>query len=319
MLELPLLPGLVQPPLPQRLMVRAVRWLSEHGLGDAILRRAVRSPALLNRPFGRHALGPGDVVVSTYFKSGTNWMLQLALQTAWAGQARFTHVHQLVPWPDAPTPLPARVGRAPRSPSGLQIIKTHTPRSGLPLRPGGGDGARSIVVARDPKAVVVSAYHFVLGVLGNVCAGEISPEAWLDRFCSRQFIGGSWAEHAASWWPHRDDPDVLWVTFREMKADLAGAQRRVEAFLEVQLDEQTRAEVLRMASFQHMKAHTDAFGSVGPILRGRAPDMVRAGRVSSGELYRADQLARVDAWCRAELARLGSDLPYDALFGQPDG
>lgn len=43
--------------------------------------------------------------------------------------------------------------------------------------------------------------------------------------------------------------------------------------------------------------------------------MVRKGDVRSTEFFTAAQRARVDAWCEAELARLGSDLPYRELFG----
>lgn len=314
MLDLPVLPGLQQPPLHQRAVIRALHWLSEAGLGDLLLRAAARSPPLMNRGFGRGPLGAGDVVISTYVKSGTNWMMQLAVQTAWQGGAAFTHIHQLVPWPDAPVPLPARLGAVPRSPSGLQIIKTHAPRGRIPLAP----GVRSVVVVRDPKAVLVSSFHFVLGVLGNMIAGEIPPHEWVDLFCSRRFIGGSWAEHAASWWPHRRDTDVLWVTFREMKADLPAVQRRLEAFLGVELDDPTCAEVLRLASFDHMQSINDAFGNVGPILRGTPPAMVRSGSVSAGPLFDKAQFDWVDDWCRSELARLGSALPYDTLFGTID-
>lgn len=313
MREIRVLPGLPRPRLPQRILLHTLNALSEAGAGDAMLRWAIRQPLLTNRGYRAPPPGAGDVVVSTYLKSGTNWMMQLALQTAWSGQASFTHVHDLVPWPDAPIPLPATTHAPQRSPAGLQIIKTHEPAGAVPVT----DEARYIVVVRDPKDVLVSSHHFVLGVIGAVVAGRVTPAAWLDAFCSPRFCAGSWAEHLAAWWPRRDDPNVLLLTFREMKADLPGAQRQVERLLGLELDAPTRAEVLRLASFAHMKSMGDAFGSIGPILRAPPPAMVRKGQVGSRELYTDADRARVDAWCRGELQRLGCDFPYDATFGAP--
>ena len=45
--------------------------------------------------------------------------------------------------------------------------------------------------------------------------------------------------------------------------------------------------------------------------------MIRRGEVGGGGLYTGEELDRVEARCRAELVRLGSDLPYDELFGRP--
>jgi hypothetical protein len=311
MREIHVLPGLSPPPLPLRAVVRAMNAMSEAGFGDAMLAWAIRQPLMTNRGYRGPPPGVGDVVISTFVKSGTNWMTQLALQTAWRGQAEFTHVHELVPWPDSPVRLPADIARPRRSPDGIQVIKTHEPRGAVPL----SADAQYIVVVRDPKDVLVSSYHFVPGVMRAVVAGEVTPAEWLDAYCSPRFCAGSWAEHLASWWPHRDDPNVLLLTFREMKRDLSGVQRRIESLMGVACDEPTRAEVLRLSSFAHMKAAADAFGSVGPFLRNAPPTMVRRGEVGGAELYSASDRARVDDWCREGLDSAGCDFPYDDVFG----
>lgn len=105
---------------------------------------------------------------------------------------------------------------------------------------------------RDPKAVLVSAWPFVRGVIGNVVDGDVTPDEFLDAFCSDRFLAGSCAEQAASWWPHPGDDPGLLLTFREMKADIARVQRRLEQLLGLTLDTATRAEVLRLASFDHI-------------------------------------------------------------------
>ena len=44
-----------------------------------------------------------DVIVCSYMKSGTNWMLQIAYQIIWLGEGEFDHLHDVVPWPDEVT------------------------------------------------------------------------------------------------------------------------------------------------------------------------------------------------------------------------
>lgn len=48
-----------------------------------------------------------DVFVCSYFKSGTTWMLQMAIQVAHKGAAEFENIHHAVPWSDGPGPLKA--------------------------------------------------------------------------------------------------------------------------------------------------------------------------------------------------------------------
>ena len=47
-----------------------------------------------------------------------------------------------------------------------------------------------------------------------------------------------WFEHVASFWPHRGEPNVLFVHFNDLQADLDAQMRRVAAFLNIEVDEQ---------------------------------------------------------------------------------
>ena len=58
-----------------------------------------------NNPFGSYIPNKHDVVVATYAKSGTNWMMQIAHQLAFHGKGEFDHIHCVVPWPDSPPQL----------------------------------------------------------------------------------------------------------------------------------------------------------------------------------------------------------------------
>src|SRR5262245_37718973 len=41
-----------------------------------------------------------DVFVAAHVKSGTNWMMQIAHQLAFHGNAEYDHIHSVVAWPD---------------------------------------------------------------------------------------------------------------------------------------------------------------------------------------------------------------------------
>ena len=112
--------------------------------------------------FGGYLPGEHDVVVATYEKSGTNWMLQIVNQVAPLGHGRFDHVYDVAPWPDAAGGQPSvavalEAPTWPEAPTGLRPVKTHLPRASTPLT----DAARCVVVIRDPEDVMVSSYHFV--------------------------------------------------------------------------------------------------------------------------------------------------------------
>ncbi|MCX4242197.1 sulfotransferase domain-containing protein [Paraliomyxa miuraensis] len=256
-----------------------------------------------------------DVFVAVYPKSGTNWAMQIAQQIAYRGAAEFDHIHDLVPWPEAPFPNIVPMSDrsiVDRCPTGLRVIKTHLLADHVPFSP----RARYITVIRDPKEVLVSSYHFFTGVFG--LGHRISAQEWFRRSTKGGPIGRMWAEHAAGHWARRERPNVLVLTYGEMKADLEGSVSRFAELMGVSLSDEQFAEVVRRASFPYMKAHDDQFGPPRLPLtrRDQVPPMVRRGVAGdSGEMLDADQRALVDRQSRAFLAELGSDLPYDELFG----
>ena len=63
-------------------------------------------------PFKGYVPGEHDVIIATYAKSGTNWMMQIAHQLIWHGEGEFEHIHSVVPWPDTKVMGPAMRGYA---------------------------------------------------------------------------------------------------------------------------------------------------------------------------------------------------------------
>jgi aryl sulfotransferase len=259
-----------------------------------------------------------DVFVCSYFKSGTTWMLQTAIQTAYRGAAEFENIHHVVPWPDGPGRLKSHMiplddaSPVVRSPSGLRVIKTHLAQNDVPY----SSVAKYIAVVRDPKDVCVSGYHF----LRALAWGPLTPsvERWVEYYLSPDFQIGSWAEHLSGYWGIRDRENVLFLTFDDMKRDSSRTVKQVSEFMGVELDSRQFDEVVRRSSFDYMKEFDSRFspGQVVPWGGSKGYFIRRGTSGSSGELLTEDQRDRIDSHFRNELFRLGCDFPYDDAFHQ---
>ena len=258
--------------------------------------------------------GERDVLVCSYFKSGTNWTMQIAVQIAHRGHAEFEHIHDLVPWPDMSdnaryaVPLDDE-GPARSAPTGLRIIKTHLDLDALPYSP----AAHYICVVRDPKDVFVSGYHFTRAMLMGPLMPTVGP--WLDAYLSPDAPMGSWARHLASGWSRRARGNVLFLTYESMRADLGAAVDAIATCMGVDLTAAERAAVIERSSFAYMKKIERKFEASGPPWASAKGSMLRRGESgASAELITREQQGRIDDYWRAELERMGCDFPYDAVF-----
>ncbi|HUL81840.1 MAG TPA: sulfotransferase domain-containing protein [Gammaproteobacteria bacterium] len=268
--------------------------------------------------FGDYKARAGDVFACAWFKSGTTWLLQMTLQIAFRGEADFDDIHEVVPWPDSPPQLKRYIvpldedSPRKRSPTGLRVIKTHLALDSVPYSP----DARYIALVRDPKDACVSAYRF----LGSMALGPLAPsvKTWVDCFLDKDFNVASWAGHLNSYWQVRARPNVLFLTYEEMKRDAHGAVRKIADFMGVDLTATELEKVVKRSSFAYMKEHESRFnpGHVVPWGAAGGYMMRRGERGSSGELLSPELERRIDDVCRARLVELGCDFPYDEAFAR---
>jgi hypothetical protein len=291
------------------LLVPAAKLMEMTGLWQRLPRRRN-----FQGKFGEYQPTAHDVFACVYFKSGTNWLMQILVQVIHRGAAEFEHVHDIVPWPDSPDPryaVPLSDELTWKSsPLSLRVIKTHLDLAQVPF----SAEARYVCVVRDPKDVCVSAYHF----LRNEGMGPMTPSVpnFVEFFLSPNFPFHPWAEFLNDYWCVRDRENVLFLTYEEMKKDLAGTVRKIAASLQVTLSDDEVDAVVRYSSFDHMKKIEQKFetGMMVPWAKPRGA-MIRRGELhGSSELLTPALQQRIDDHCRAELQRLGCDFPYDEAF-----
>jgi len=77
-------------------------------------------------------------------------------------------------------------------------------------------------------------------------------------FAGVSISGGIWG-HFLGWWEHRNDPNVLWICYEDLKEDLVGSIKRIASFMDVPMDEELISIVAKNSSFEFMSTHGSQF------------------------------------------------------------
>mmetsp|Transcript_46276 Transcript_46276/g.97248 ORF Transcript_46276/g.97248 Transcript_46276/m.97248 type:complete len:308 (+) Transcript_46276:138-1061(+) len=208
-----------------------------------------------------------DIIISTYGKSGTTWMQQIISQLLWPG-VEDMEVAAMSPWVDVRVPPKEIKMTAIEEQTHRRFLKTHLPVDALVFSP----RAKYIYVARDGRDVAMSLlnhhenandlwYADLNNAPGRV-GGKILPpqsddarEYFLDWLWYDGYPWWSFWENVRTWWEIRNLPNVLFVHFADLKADMPGEIRRIAEFLDVPIQEDKWDKMMEMCSFDYMKAH----------------------------------------------------------------
>ncbi|CAB4015745.1 sulfotransferase domain-containing [Paramuricea clavata] len=125
--------------------------------------------------------------------------------------------------------------------------------------------SKYIVIYRDPCAAFYSYFKFVKGWLFQ--PGDVSLHELVQDFLvaigipKKKMEFASYFVHLLSWWEHRNDSNVLFLFFEDMKDDLESVVRMVATFMKIQ-DEEKIKKVVEMSSFEFMKKKERKFSEV---------------------------------------------------------
>ncbi len=129
---------------------------------------------------------------------------------------------------------------------------------------------------------------------GEISLYELVKDYLLVRGIPKNKMeSASYFVHLLSWWEHRNDSNVLFLFFEDMKDDLESVVRMVAAFTGIQIEERIR-EAVKMSSFEFMKKHERKF-SDARLARYRneacgVPDGVVGSKVVTGSATKAREL-----------------------------
>lgn len=192
-----------------------------------------------------------DVFITTYPKCGTTWVSFIAHLLRSGGNSDFEEIVQVVPWTitalDCGFDLDAPQCGHPR------VFKSHENFFDVPK------GAKYIYVARDPKDVCISFYHFLLTWV-QMSTDEVSLEQFIERlFLGQGSNSGRIWDHYLSFYEHRNDENVLWLFYEDILKDRRQIIKAIAAFMEVELTDELLDSVMHKSSYEYMKEHEHQF------------------------------------------------------------
>lgn len=221
----------------------------------------------------------GDVIVSTYAKSGTTWTQQIIAQLLMGPDPKL-EPGNISPWLDLRVP-PREVKLAEvEAQHHRRFMKTHLPIDALVF----SEQAKYVYVGRDGRDVAWSLHnHHQKGNdawygLLNDTPGLVGPKlprfvegtephayytAWFEN--DGQPFWPCW-ENVRGWWRVRKLPNVLMIHFADMKTDLEGEMRRIARFLNAPHAEQSWPALVEYCTFDWMKRHGERVVPIGGIL-----------------------------------------------------
>ncbi len=111
-----------------------------------------------------------------------------------------------------------------------------------------------VVVFRNPKDCIVSYYHFYtkLETLGNF-QGTFSD--FFELYKKKGIVHGDPFDFSISWWKHKDEKNYFFTSYEEMKQDIRSVIRKVAAFLEKDISDETVEVIVAHTAFDQMKTN----------------------------------------------------------------
>lgn len=222
-------------------------------------------------------LDAGDVMVTGFPKSGTNWV-QIMLANLWDdwGAYRLTgsrRVPSLEFIGDGTDGYDIAISSdAPR------LMKNHLDATRMPCT-WRASGAKVVYLTRNPFDVCPS---FFRQLQLPWLEFDANWDKWVDRFIRGDTLYGGWPRHVRSWHAHGPSENVYHVSYEALTRDPFGEMRKVVDFLGKPLGEERFTEVITNALRENMDAsgfsqqitvhadHLDLYRGAGQAGTGRS-------------------------------------------------
>ncbi|KAL3212538.1 hypothetical protein MRX96_007954 [Rhipicephalus microplus] len=193
-----------------------------------------------------------DVFVVSYPKCGNTWLRKIVSVVLNCGESpgKSGSTEQLSTYLDfvgedgvRSTPRPA-------------CLKTHLPFDKLPYSP----EAKYIYITRNPYDCCVSFYYHTRR-LPTYRFQDGTFDQFFNMFVEGKVDYGDYFDHLLSWYAHRGDPNVLFITYEQLKRDTAGCVLKTADFLgkdkygeKFRKNPKLLGQVLAQTSVENMKS-----------------------------------------------------------------
>lgn len=201
---------------------------------------------------------PNDIVIVTPGKCGTTLLCQMCHSLRSGGDLNFEEINMVIPCfemaVDAGVVIDAPQLSQPR------LFKTHAWWHYCPK----GPGVKHIYMVRNLEPAAISLYNFI----GNGWYFD-NKDLDLDTFVQEFVLGrgapqtifenASFWHNIASWYPQRNEENVLWLFYEDVVKDKEAYVKHIADFMGIELSEELLNITLEQSSKEFMAAHADKY------------------------------------------------------------
>ena len=199
-------------------------------------------------------LFPDDTWVVTYPKCGTTWTSQIVKSILSKKSDDTKILDQSVIWLEAANagvewfPFDVDLSSLERP----RAFRSHMPYHIMPCSLPSGTPCKYIYIARNPKDAAVSLYHHFITFIATK---DLKWDEFIPHYLSDQTFYGNYFDHVLSWWKHRHDENVLFMTYEDMKMDIRSSISRIASFMGLDLSKEKIEAVVDKSSLSYMKTN----------------------------------------------------------------
>ncbi|XP_011376464.1 bile salt sulfotransferase [Pteropus vampyrus] len=223
-----------------------------------------------------------DVLILTFPKSGTNWLIEIICLIYSKGGTKWI---QSVPiWERSPWLETSQGYKFLKDKEGPRLMTSHLPIHLFP-KSVFKSKAKLIYLLRNPRDVLVSGYFF--WTISNLVKKPESLEQYLDWFIRGNVAFGSWFDHTRGWLSMREKENFLMLSYEELKRDTRNTVQKLCQFLGKKLEPDELNSLLEHSSFQVMKENKMSNYTLMPshILDHKSGSFMRKGISGDWKTY----------------------------------
>ena len=220
-----------------------------------------------------------DIIISTPYKAGTTLTQRICALLIFRSVELDEPLSRTSPCLDQQVyPIDDMLKRY-ESQTHRRFVKTHTPLTAPPYYP----NVTYLVCGRDPRDLFISMEnHYAninmpkfLEILARTGDANDRPPSmpddvnekfkmWLAQgsfpWETDGFPFWSAFHHLQSFWRYRELPDIHFIHYAYLQADLGGEMRRIASILDIESNEELWPELVETATFAEMKRHHEQTG-----------------------------------------------------------